>query len=560
MAQKRPRHTGLERDRPASDVPSEPGAIAVPSGDDSPVRPHEMFAALVESSDDAIVSKDLHGTIMSWNKAAERIFGYTAEEAISRPITMLVPVDRLQEEATILATLVRGERIDHFETERIRKDGRRIAISLSVSPIKDRAGRIVGGAKIARDITRRKQLEQEREQALARERHARGLAESANRAKDAFLAIVSHELRSPLSPILAWARMLRMKTLDEKNSTRALEVIERAALAQAQLIDDLLDVSRIASGKLRLEVRPVDLGAVVEQAIEIVRPAADAKGIRLEKVLDTETGKIVGDPTRLQQVMWNLLSNAVKFTPKNGRVQIALERVNSHVEIAVSDTGQGMSADFLPQVFERFQQAETGSARSHGGLGLGLSIVRHIVELHGGSVFVESAGVGKGSTFTVKLPRMIFARTAGEAERRHPTLVELPEPGALRSLHDVRVLVVDDEPDSNEVVSAILASAGAEVRVAASAADGLRELQHWRPHVIVSDIGMPGEDGYAFIAKVRAQSTTIGRIPVVALTAYASGEDRVRIFSAGFKAHVVKPTEPAELVAVVANVAEALRP
>lgn len=559
MAQKRPRHTGLKRDPPPSDVPSGPGA-AVPSGDDPPVGLHEMFAALVESSDDAIVSKDLHGTIMSWNNAAERIFGYTAEEAISRPVTMLLPADRLQEEATILATLVRGERIDHFETERIRKDGRRIAVSLSVSPIKDRTGRIVGGAKIARDITQRKQLEQEREQALARERHARGLAESANRAKDAFLAIVSHELRSPLSPILAWARMLRMKTLDEKNSTRALEVIERAALAQAQLIDDLLDVSRIASGKLRLEVRPVDLGAVVEQAIEIVRPAADAKGIRLEKVLDTETGKIVGDPTRLQQVMWNLLSNAVKFTPKNGRVQIALERVNSHVEIAVSDTGQGMSADFLPQVFERFQQAETGSARSHGGLGLGLSIVRHIVELHGGSVFVESAGVGKGSTFTVKLPRMIFARTAGEAERRHPTLGELPEPSAFRSLQDVRVLVVDDEPDSNEVVSTILASAGAEVRVAASAADGLRELQHWRPHVIVSDIGMPGEDGYAFIAKVRAQSTEIGRIPVVALTAYASGEDRVRIFSAGFKAHVVKPTEPAELVAVVANVAEALRP
>jgi len=262
MARKPPRHTALGRDRPPSDVPSGPGAIAVPYGDD-PVGLHEMLAALVESSDDAIVSKDLHGTIMSWNKAAERIFGYTAEEAISRPITMLLPADRFQEEATILATLVRGERIDHFETERIRRDGRRIAVSISVSPIKDRTGRIVGGAKIARDITQRKQLEQEREEALARERHARGLAESANRAKDAFLAMVSHELRSPLSPILAWSRMLRMKTLDEQNSTRAVEVIERAALAQAQLIDDLLDVSRIASGKLRLEVRPVDLGAVV---------------------------------------------------------------------------------------------------------------------------------------------------------------------------------------------------------------------------------------------------------------------------------------------------------
>jgi PAS domain S-box-containing protein len=256
MAQKRPRHTGLERERPASDVPSGPGA-AVPSGDDPPVGLHEIFAALVESSDDAIVSKDLHGTIMSWNKAAERIFGYTAEEAISRPITMLLPADRFQEEATILATLVRGERIDHFETDASEKTAG--GSHLSVSPIKDALD--VSSAERRLPESRGEKLDR-REQTLARGARA---AESANRAKDAFLAIVSHELRSPLSPILAWARMLRMKTLDEKNSTRALEVIERAALAQAQLIDDLLDVSRIASGKLRLEVRPVDLGAVVER-------------------------------------------------------------------------------------------------------------------------------------------------------------------------------------------------------------------------------------------------------------------------------------------------------
>src|SRR5262249_18180744 len=356
-----------------------------------------MLAAIVQSSDDAIISKDLNGIILSWNRGAERVFGYTAEETVGRSITMLLPPDRLEEEATILGTLVRGERIDHFETERITKDGRRIDISLSVSPIKDQSGRVIGGAKIARDISLRRQLEREREWALTQERHARTLAEAANRAKDAFLAMVSHELRSPLSPILSWARMLRMKVLDEAKSLRALETIERSARAQAQLIDDLLDISRIVAGKLRLEVRPVDLAVVIEQAVEVVRPAADAKQIRIQMVLDTETGMISGDPTRLQQVVWNLLSNAVKVTPKGGRVQITLERVNSYVEIAISDTGQGISPDFLSRLFERFQQAESGATRSHGGLGLGLAIVRHIVELHGGTVLAESPGEGLGA-------------------------------------------------------------------------------------------------------------------------------------------------------------------
>jgi PAS domain S-box-containing protein len=375
---------------------------------------------------------------MSWNKGAARIFGYAAEEAIGRPITMLLPPDRFQEEATILATLVRGERDDHFETERLTKDRRRIHISLSVSPIRNRTGRVIGGAKIARDISLRRQLEREREQALAQERNARTLAEAANRAKDTFLAMVSHELRSPLSPILSWSRMLRMKALDEAQSARALETIERSARAQAQLIDDLLDISRIVVGKLRLEVGPVSLVSVIEQAVEVARPAADAKQIRLHTVLDTETGAISGDPTRLQQVVWNLLSNAVKFTPKGGRVQITLERVNSHVEIAISDTGQGVSAEFLSHLFERFEQAGTGTTRSHGGLGLGLAIVRHIVELHGGTVVAESGGEGHGATFTVKLPRTIFARTAGESERRHPTLGPLREAKGFPSLGGIR--------------------------------------------------------------------------------------------------------------------------
>jgi CheY-like chemotaxis protein/anti-sigma regulatory factor (Ser/Thr protein kinase) len=287
-----------------------------------------------------------------------------------------------------------------------------------------------------------------------------------------------------------------------------------------------------------------------------VRPAADANGIRLQTVLDTETGTIAGDPARLQQVVWNLVSNAVKFTPKGGRIHVSLERVNSHVEIAVSDTGQGVSPEFLPHLFERFQQAETGTNRTHGGLGLGLAIVRHIVELHGGTVFAESPGEGKGTTFTVRLPRMIFARTAGESDRRHPTAGSLPDLGAFSSLSELRVLVVDDEPDSNEVVSTVLSSCGAEVRVAGSAAEALEELRQWTPDVIVSDIGMPGEDGYAFIAKVRAQPGETAHIPAIALTAYATTADRIRIFSSGFKAHIIKPIDPGELTAVVASMAQ----
>src|SRR5262245_3943222 len=545
-----PRRDESRKANPSGGEPVPPAAAL-----SDPVGTGEMLAAIVESSDDAIVSKDLTGIITSWNRGAERVFGYTAEEAVGRSITMLLPRERLPEEATIVATLVRGERSDHCETERITKSGRRIPISLSVSPIRDRSGRVIGGAKIARDITLRQQLEQQREKDLVQEQQRRSLAEAANRAKDDFLAMVSHELRAPLSPILSWARLLRMRVLDEAKSDQALETIERRARVQAKLIDDLLDISRIVAGKLRLEVQSVDLASVIEQAVEVARPAADAKQIRVEMVLDTETGPVSGDPARLQQVVWNLLSNAVKFTPKGGRVQIALERVNSHVEIAISDTGRGVSAEFLPHLFERFQQGQSGTTRSPGGLGLGLAIVRHIVELHGGTVFAESAGEGQGATFTVKLPRTIFRRTAGESERRHPTVDPLPEQADLPSLDHLRVLVVDDEPDSKEVVSTVLGAAGAQVRVAASAAEGLEQLEQWTPHIIVSDIGMPSEDGFMFLARLHALPGEVARIPAVALTAYSTTADRVRIFSAGFRAHVVKPIDPVELVVVVANVA-----
>ena len=516
------------------------------------------LAAIVESSDDAIIAKDLNGTISDWNLGAERMFGYRAEEVIGRPILILLPEERRHEEVRILETLRRGDRIDHFETERITKSGERVQVSISVSPIKDSTGRVVGAAKIARNVTARRALEAEREILLAHEREARAAAETATRAKDAFLANVSHELRAPLSPILTWVHMLREGLLDPEKTQQALATIERNARSQARLIDDLLDMSRIIAGKLRLEVRPVALAPIIQEAVEVVAPAAATKRVSVQVVLDTETGNVVGDADRLQQVFWNLLSNAVKFTPQGGRVQVVLKRVNSHVEIAVSDTGCGISPEFLPRAFERFQQAETGTTQGRVGLGLGLAIVRHIIELHGGIVHVESAGTGQGATFTVRLPLAIFARTAGEVIRSHPTLEETRTEPLYPALNGLRVLVVDDEPDANQVVSALLSSRGAETRVANSVAQALEVLEGWEPDLVLSDIGMPGEDGYALLAQIDARRRGLGRLPVIALTAFAATADRVRLLAAGFQMHIAKPIEPAELVAAVANVGRAV--
>jgi signal transduction histidine kinase len=392
---------------------------------------------------------------------------------------------------------------------------------------------------------------QARDSELAR---ARDTAEAANRAKDEFLAIVSHELRTPLTPIVAWTRLLKGGGLDEPTSKRALDVIERNARAQTQLVEDLLDVSRIVTGKVRLDVQLVDLRRLADAAVDATRPAADAKGIRLQLVLDPRTGAVSGDPQRLQQVIWNLLSNAVKFTPRGGRVQIELRRVESHVELAVSDTGQGIKPEFLPFVFDRFRQADSSSTRPHGGLGIGLAIVRQIVELHGGRVRVESAGEGQGAVFTVELPAAVVRTMPGE--RLHPaaaTPVPFTPSPVLRGL---RVLLVDDEEDTLETLAIMLRSCGAEVRTAESTPTALDALKAWRPNAIVSDIGMPDEDGYALIARVRALSGAEGgHTPAIALTAYARTEDRVRALSAGFQMHVAKPIEPAELVATIAAVA-----
>ncbi|HEX2641684.1 MAG TPA: response regulator [Thermoanaerobaculia bacterium] len=380
-------------------------------------------------------------------------------------------------------------------------------------------------------------------------------AEEANRMKDEFLATLSHELRTPLSAMLGWAQMLRTGRLDEATTSRALETIERNARAQSQLISDLLDVSRIITGKLRLDLRTLELPSVIEAALDSIRPAAEAKGVRLEVGLDRLISPILGDADRLQQVIWNLLSNAVKFTPKGGRVEVRVVNTGEHLEVRVSDTGLGIRPDFLPYVFDRFRQAESASTRSHGGLGLGLSIVRHLVELHGGLVEVESAGEGQGSTFRVRLPvwsAMVDGLPCGPTEQESS--------GALLAetawLAGIRVLVLEDEDDTRDLLVAALEGCGAEVAAVGSAAAALDLLDRRLPDVVVSDIGMPEEDGYAFIRRLRERSPERGgQLPVVALTAYARAEDRTRALASGFQTHLAKPLEPGTLVQTVAGLA-----
>jgi PAS domain S-box-containing protein len=819
------------------------------------------LSAIIESAEDAIISKTLDGIITSWNRGAERIFGYKAREVIGKSITILIPKDHQNEEPAILARLRAGEQIEHYETVRSRKDGTLVDISLTVSPIRGEDGRIIGASKIARDITERKRIEaalrareeeltdfienstvglhwvgpdgtiiwanqaelellgyareeyighhiaefhadreviedilgrltrdetlhgyearlrskdgtirhvlissnvrrrdgqfdhtrcftrditerRQAEEALREqaeiietvnrvgqavageldlhklvqavtdaateitgahfgsffynvldergesymlytlsgvpaehfagfpmpratdlfgptfrgegtiliddvkkdprygknspyygmpeghlpvvsylavpvtsrtgdvygglffgdpevgvftERAARiveGLAaqaaiamdnarlyEAAQRArteaeraaeekerlyrearessrlKDEFLATVSHELRTPLTAILGWAHILRSGQIDGDSITNALETIERNARAQSQLIDDLLDVSRIITGKLRLDVRPVDPNSFIESAVEAVRPAAEAKNVRVQKIMDTGIATVSGDPVRLQQVVWNLLSNAIKFTPKGGRVQLRLERVNSHIEIAVSDSGMGIAPEFLPYVFDRFRQADQRTTRQHGGLGLGLAIVRHLVELHGGTVHAQSAGEGQGSTFTVTLPLAPIYQKEDSAERVHPAARDtLPSVECPERLDGLKVLIVDDEADTRELLKIGIGRCGAEVTTAGSAAEALEVMATIRPDLLISDIGMAGVDGYELIKKVRALPAEKGsKVPAIALTAYARMEDRLRALRSGYQMHVPKPVELTELVTVMAS-------
>ncbi len=704
------------------------------------------LAAIIESSDDAIISKSLEGIILSWNKGAERIFGYAAEEVIGQSISILIPLDRLDEEPIILERLKSGARIDHYETIRLTKDGRSVNISLTISPIKDRSGNIIAASKIARDITERKQAEatlsalkdefetqvkdlrqlhemsaslmnkldiesvleevlratlaiqstdmgllwlsdpahgrlnlkvhsgfdeqflktvasvpygagacgacfeqrrriivedveidpifsedreaarlagfraghytplftrggtiigvlsvhfrqprrpsereirlmdlyarmaadiienarlhyqvqQEliaREQVLEREQIARARAEEASRLKDEFLATVSHELRTPLNAIIGWSHMLRSGRLDDATATRALETIERNAKSQAQLVEDILDVSRVITGKLRLNIAQVDLVPVINAAVDCVQLAADSKGIQLAVAIDPAARHISGDASRLQQVVWNLLANAIKFTPSGGTVEVRLEHTGSDVKICVSDTGQGIHPDFLPFIFDRFRQGDGTTTRTHGGLGLGLAIVRHLVETHGGTVHAESAGLGQGATFIIRLPLMLTPEQINDQKRFTGTRpVYTPANTNLNSLpmlDGIRVLLVDDDPDTLHMLKLLLMEHKANVKTASSVAEALEVLQSYKPNVVVSDLSMPGEDGYSLIRKLRAVDANLVKpIPAVALTAYARIEDRVRALSAGFDMFVPKPVEPHELLTAIANLAE----
>jgi PAS domain S-box-containing protein len=677
------------------------------------------LAAVVESSDDAIVTKDLNGIITSWNAAAERMFGYTAAEAIGRSIRMLIPEELQDEEDMVLARIRAGAKIDHFETVRQRKDGSRLSISLTVSPIRNQHGEIVGASKIARDITERSRLlvaarehaenteklnavgaavvstlDREtivqkvtdiateltraefgaffynvtdpesgdaymlytlsgaRREAFAKfpnpratalfaptfhgeapvriddvktdprygknppyhgmpaghlpvrsylavpvrglagnvlgglffghsqvgmftaqhERLAVGVAawasvalenarlyedaQTANRLKDEFLAVLSHELRTPLNAIVGYARLLRGGILSGEKAARGLETLERNATWLTQIVEDVLDVSRIVSGKIRLDVQPVELPLIIDNAIATIQPAADAKSIRLQTIVDPNVGPVSGDPGRLQQVVWNLVSNAVKFTPKNGRVQIRLERVDSHIEIAVSDTGIGIRADFLPYVFERFRQAEAGTTRKTGGLGLGLAIVRHIVEMHGGTVDASSDGDGKGATFRVRLPLMIVHPEPRQAPREHPRTERREPLTGLGGLDGIRVLAIDDEEDALSLLRVVLEAAGAEVTTVSSSSRAVERIAEAKPHVLIIDLGMPEMDGFELIGQIRkSNDPAIRNVPAAALTAFARSEDRTKALRSGFEMHLAKPVDPGELVASVATLA-----
>ena len=678
---------------------------------------HRRLAAVVESSDDAIITKDLNSIITSWNPAAERMFGYTVDEAIGRSIRMLIPDELQDEEDVVLAKIRAGDKVDHYETVRQRKDGTRLTISLTVSPLRDDKGDVVGASKVARDITEKSRLialarehaenteklgevgaavastlDRERivqkvtdvgrelthaefgaffynvtdpdsgdaymlytlsgapMEAFAKFPHPRATAvfaptfygegpvrlddvtqdprfgknapyfgmppghlpvrsylavpvkgisgevigglffghsavgvfnaqhqrlalgvsawasvalqnarlfadaQAANRMKDEFLAVLSHELRTPLNAIVGYARLLRAGILSGEKAARGLETLERNAMWLTQIVEDVLDVSRIVSGKIRLDVQSVELPLIVDNAVATIQPAADAKGVHVQSIVDPQVGPVSGDPSRLQQVVWNLVSNAVKFTPKQGRVQVRLQRVNSHVEIVVADTGIGIRPDFLPYVFERFRQAEAGTTRKTGGLGLGLAIVRHIVEMHGGTVEASSPGENQGATFRVRLPVMIVHPDAVESRREHPRTERRAALTGLAGLEGIHVAAIDDEEDALTLLRIVLESAGARVTTFSSPLAALERIAAVKPHVIVVDLGMPELDGFDLIARIRKSTDpAIRSIPAAALTAFARSEDRTKALRSGFEMHLAKPVDPGELVASIAT-------
>jgi PAS domain S-box-containing protein len=519
-----------------------------------------------------IVTTDSDLNVVEWNHWMEEHTGKRASDVTGKNLLELFPelterrLDRnykwaLEGQVRILSQALHGYLI---AMPAVSGDHRfkQMQQAVRISPLTHN-DRLIGTLTIIEDVTERVAREAElqaqvedRSRLLSNEKLARNEAERANRLKDEFLATISHELRNPLNAILGWAHMMRLGKLNQANMERAVETIYRNAKSQSQLVADLLDVSRIISGKLRLDVRTVDLISIVNAALDSIRPAADAKTIRLQTMLDPAAGPISGDADRLQQIVWNLLTNAVKFTPKGGKIQVKVQRVNSHVEIVVSDSGVGISKEFLPYVFDRFRQADASITRTQGGLGLGLSIVHQLVDLHGGTVAVQSEGEGKGATFTVTLP-FIGVISQKEAESVHPAQSEeIISFEGLPSLDGLKVLVVDDEADTRELIGEVLKECGSEVIITRSAAEAFAAIEQHKPDILISDLGMPDEDGYSLIEKIRAlPSERGGDIPAAALTAYARAEDRMRVLRSGFQFHLPKPVDSAELVTVVASLA-----
>jgi PAS domain S-box-containing protein len=484
-----------------------------------------LLAAIVESSDDAIVSKTLEGIITSWNDGARRLFGYTSEEIIGRPITTLIPPELHQEETAILARLRSGDRIDHYETVRVTKDGRRVEVSLTVSPVRDSTGRVIGASKVARDITDRRLAE--RVQADA-ERH-----------KDEFLAMLGHELRNPLAPIRNIAEILRRRAIGDPEQQQLSRVLDRQVQQMTRLLDDLLDMSRIRQGKLQLQKETVDALTVVARAVETSRPFIDSRRHILDVSLPTESIRVHGDVTRLVQLLGNLLNNAAKYTPDGGTITITVKASEGDAEISVRDTGIGISPELLPTVFDMFVQGDQTLGRAHGGLGIGLTLVRTIAELHAGSVAVRSEGAGRGSEFIVRLPR-VQAGQGGEGAGRL-----LPE---RRSRDTKRVVIVDDNRDAADSLAMMLRMGKHEVVAVGTGQEALDAVRRLRPDLVLLDIGLPDIDGYDVAQQLRSEGYS-GTL--AALTGHGLPEDRERARRAGFDHHLVKPVDPRTLEAML---------
>jgi len=480
-----------------------------------------LMAAIVESSEDAIISKTLDGVVTSWNGAAERLLGYTAAQAVGRHISFIIPPDRLAEEDRILSRLRAGERIDHFETIRLRSDGRLLDVSLTISPIRDEAGRVIGASKIMRDISAQRAAEQRIERLMMDLREA-------DRRKDEFLAMLGHELRNPLSAV---RNAVATASLDESRRTRALEIARRQADQLGRLIDDLLDVARITQGQITLRKQRVNIGQIIDRAVESMRPLMTSR--RLHVMVSAGSGPlgVDVDPARVEQVLVNLLSNATKFTDPGGRIDVEVQRVGQEAVIRVRDTGAGIAPEMLPRVWDLFSQAERNLDRAQGGLGIGLTVARHITELHGGSIEAHSEGLGRGAEFVLRLP---------VATHRVDDSGGASSPELSRSAHQARILLVEDNPDVAEGLTMILELLGHHVHIVADGIAALEAAGSKRPEMMLVDIGLPGMDGYEIARRIR-QDPALRHVMMVALTGYGSREDKERARVAGFNHHLVKP-------------------